>query len=243
VRVQLSGAGTSTIVLISGLGGGLADWSRVEDSLALRGVVVAYDRPGLGASDPGVEPRSVGRMATELHDLLRALRLSPPFILCGHSLGGFVAHAYAVRYPHEVAGLLLVDPSIEAFYARADSLPEYRAGMARQADRVATRPPGVQAEFAAMPLSRAEVARLEPLPSIPIRMLISVHHGNALPSIEALWRATHVEWIGMQPQGSYVIDETSGHYIQRDNPQLVVANFDSLLATVRSRGAAPRAGR
>jgi pimeloyl-ACP methyl ester carboxylesterase len=71
--------------------------------------VASYDRGGFGWSDPSPEPRRVDYLVGELRRALKALSLNPPYVLVGHSYGGFVAKYFASRHPEEVAGLVLVD--------------------------------------------------------------------------------------------------------------------------------------
>ncbi len=50
-------------------------------------------------------------MAEELHALLRAAGVAAPYVLVGHSLGGYTVRLYASLYRNEVAGMVLVDAS------------------------------------------------------------------------------------------------------------------------------------
>jgi pimeloyl-ACP methyl ester carboxylesterase len=65
----------------------------------------------MGWSEAGPLPRTAGRIASELHALLQAAAISPPYLLVGHSFGGFVIRIFASRYPAETAGLVLIDPA------------------------------------------------------------------------------------------------------------------------------------
>ena len=60
------GAGAPAVVLESGLGGGAFTWPQVQKETAMFTRVCAYDRAGLGYSDPSPEPRTSGRIAQEL---------------------------------------------------------------------------------------------------------------------------------------------------------------------------------
>lgn len=58
-------------------------------------------------------------MADDLHRLLHAAGVPPPYVLVGHSLGGMNIKLYAETYLAEVAGMVFVDPSHEDLARRA----------------------------------------------------------------------------------------------------------------------------
>jgi pimeloyl-ACP methyl ester carboxylesterase len=111
LHIRCAGEGTPTVVIIPALGGDVADWLTVQDALALCTAVCVYDRAGLGWSDAALRWPTAEGMARELHGLLNAAEISPPFVIAGHSLGGLVARVFTRLYPDEVAGLALVDSS------------------------------------------------------------------------------------------------------------------------------------
>jgi pimeloyl-ACP methyl ester carboxylesterase len=61
-------------------------------------------------------PRTSDRIASELHALLRSAGEKPPFLLVGHSFGGFNVRVFNGKYPDEVAGIVLVDATQEDQY-------------------------------------------------------------------------------------------------------------------------------
>ena len=113
LHMQVEGDGSPTVVLDSGAGGIGLGWELVRPAIARVTRVVAYDRAGLGWSEPGPQPRTASRMAEELHALLQNGNIPGPYILVGHSLGGSVDRQFAARYPTEVAGLVMVDSAHE----------------------------------------------------------------------------------------------------------------------------------
>lgn len=117
VHVVVEGSGP-TVVLESGLGGGVVEWERVAALLTGTATVVRHDRPGLGWSERRPGPRTAEGAAYELHQLLAGLGLAGSVVLVGHSLGGLHVRAFAALYPDEVAGVVLVDPSHEDAGAR-----------------------------------------------------------------------------------------------------------------------------
>ena len=114
------GNGERSVILDSGLGGFSLDWWEVQHQLAAQGNfrVCAYDRTGYGWSDYVSLPRVSSSIAGELGALLERARIKPPYILVGHSFGGFNIRYYAALYPRQVAGMVLVDASHAQQYER-----------------------------------------------------------------------------------------------------------------------------
>ena len=89
-------------------------WLLVQPEVANSTRACWFDRAGYGAgSDAAPAPQGSDAIATDLHQLLQAASVPPPYVLVGHSFGGFNVRVYYARYPGEVAGMVLVDPSHE----------------------------------------------------------------------------------------------------------------------------------
>jgi pimeloyl-ACP methyl ester carboxylesterase len=106
--LDCTGQGSPTVVLESGLGGPALQWALVQQRLEKITQVCSYDRAGLGWSDIGPLPRTTHQMVTELHTLLHNAGVQGPYVLVGHSLGGFNVRLFAHEYPSETAGIVLV---------------------------------------------------------------------------------------------------------------------------------------
>lgn len=104
------GAGDPTILFEAGIGATHLNWRAIQESIAGSARTVSYDRCGLGWSSRCRTARIPGNIAVELHQMLHRAGLKPPFILVGHSFGGLVMRRYALLYPNEVAGVVLIDP-------------------------------------------------------------------------------------------------------------------------------------
>jgi pimeloyl-ACP methyl ester carboxylesterase len=111
MHLDCTGEGSPTVILESGLGDTYASWRKVQPQIAKFVRVCSYDRAGLGYSDSSSLPRTSKVIAGELHALLRAAGIAPPYVLVGHSMGGFDVRLYASLYRNEVAGMVLVDAS------------------------------------------------------------------------------------------------------------------------------------
>jgi pimeloyl-ACP methyl ester carboxylesterase len=124
LHINCVGEGSPTVILESALGAMSAHWVRVQQVVAETTRVCAYDRAGMGWSEPGPEPRDARQISSELHTLLKNADTEGPYVLVGHSYGGLYARMYAARYPNEVAGVVLVDSSHPEQFTRS---PEGRA--------------------------------------------------------------------------------------------------------------------
>jgi pimeloyl-ACP methyl ester carboxylesterase len=105
-----SGEGRPSVILEAGIAASCLNWTSLQAELARCARVSSYDRAGLGWSDPAGSPRTISRAVEDLHALLTAAQVAPPFIMMGHSFGGLLLRCYAVKYPDQVAGLVLLDP-------------------------------------------------------------------------------------------------------------------------------------
>jgi pimeloyl-ACP methyl ester carboxylesterase len=106
------GQGGPAVVVIHGAGDCSYSWTYVRKAVAPFTRILSYDRPGLGSSPAGPNLDPV-RTIEELHTLLERSGAPGPYVLVGHSLGGLIARLYALKYPDEVAGMVLVDSTHE----------------------------------------------------------------------------------------------------------------------------------
>lgn len=146
MHINCVGDGTPTVVIIPALGASSAAWLAVQDALAAQTAVCMYDRPGLGWSDAVATWPTAAGMARELHGLLEASQVAPPFVIAGHSMGGLVARMFTHMYPDEVTGLALVDSSHPQQQRRVAPawLQDYRGGKLAEVALDFARPLGLR---------------------------------------------------------------------------------------------------
>ena len=238
------GAGAPTVVLENGLGSGAAGWGSVLPAIAERTRTCAYDRAGLGRSDPPAGRGTVGSAVEDLRALLAAAGERPPYVLVGMSLGGSHVRVFADRHRDEVVGIVLVDafmPDVEQpSAARLDRriLADWTAALE------ATRASIEAVESLDWPASVAEVAATD-LTGLPVEVVnipqeLRIQHELLSEAdrrrLTDEWRA----WIMALSPGrtTLTIAERSGHIIQLDRPDLVIAAIERLV----DAGRAGRAG-
>jgi pimeloyl-ACP methyl ester carboxylesterase len=106
-----SGTGPPAVVLIAGRNDTALTWGPVLAALAGRTRAVAYDRAGLGDSDPDFTTISAERSVADLSRLINVVSAGR-CLVAGHSYGGLLALMLAAAHPDQVAGLVLVDPAL-----------------------------------------------------------------------------------------------------------------------------------
>ena len=216
VEWRQSGQG-DVIVLQSGLGDGADVWRAGERGLAGVGQLVSYSRPGYGRSPSTDAARDPCSIARELHGLLQAHEIRPPYLLVGHSLGGLYQWAFAALYPEEVRGLVLLYPTHPQHWSR---LQRDAKGTARIMGALrGTFSVTMRAEFDAQSacldtLDRTSARR------VPARLLVRTQY--ELPELGAFRRtveALQQDWLMLirAPQGVERV-RGSSHYIQKDRP-------------------------
>ena len=227
VDYAFNGSDSPTVVFESGLGDGMGVWQSVVDTLPDHVATFAYSRPGyggMGASAAYPSDRDGKRTGTEiamhLRTLLQETGVEPPYIFVGHSIGGPYALTYALSYPDEVVGIILVDGRPPNFTQRCK---DERAGMCE--------PPAVMT--ALMPQhQRAEIRGLSET-YIPLRTdgsfarfsmtVLAATEPDAITSdkFQDLWIAEQSAFADAH-KAKYVEALGSTHYIQKQQPELVV---------------------
>jgi len=220
LNLLIGGQGSPAVIFEGGFGTGIASWSTVQKEVAAFARTVSYDRAGLGQSDLGPKPRSAKQIATELHVALEKAGVKPPYVLVGHSFGGIYARVFADMYPKEVVGMVLIDPSQESFN---DWLKKNQAARMKEAEaELAKAPEGVRAEGAATEISYAE-ARVTKVPTgVPVTVLTATEDPTMPADAKTMWIEKHKEWIATVPGGRHVVVEKTGHFIQAQQPKLVI---------------------
>ena len=265
LHIYCVGEGMPTIIFDSGVGGFSLEWIRVQTVLARRTRVCAYDRAGYGWSDLGPLPRTSERITRELHTLLEKAGVAGPYILAGHSFGGYNAQLFARNYPDETAGLVLIDSSHPE---QIERLPGPEPGSARQVrpgarSYIVTRHflhpnfPDESAllarrimqswyhkmtwreEMTVFSVSARQVQSSRPMPEVPVVVLT---RGRSFWPSYANGNETERIWMELQDELSqlganpvHLIAERSGHVIHLDQPGIVISAMLTMLDANFSR--------
>jgi pimeloyl-ACP methyl ester carboxylesterase len=231
LNLLIGGQGSPAVVFEGGFGAGIASWSTVQKEVSAFARTVSYDRAGLGQSELGPKPRSAKQIATELHTALEKAGIKPPYVLVGHSFGGIYVRVFAERYPKEVAGMVLLDPSQESFN---DWLKKNHPARLKDTQaQIAGAPEGVRAEDAATEASYEEARAAKVPPGIPVTLLTATEDETMPAEARRVWIEKHKEWIATVPGAKHIVVEKTGHFIQAQQPKLVIDTIRQTLSQMR----------
>jgi pimeloyl-ACP methyl ester carboxylesterase len=223
IAFERLGCAGPVIVFESGLGNDMRSWEAVARPLAAFAQIVLYDRPGIGRSGPrrDTEVLLASIVADELLACLHALGMPPPYVLVGHSLGGFYMQAFARRHPRETAAVVLID----------SASPLEPPGVF---DSTVPPEPGsiVAAEEASFAPSAAAMVAGAPFPPVPLIVLVATDHA-VTPDREALWQEVQAQTAALSPKGRLKVVHGASHFIQKDWPQVVI---EAVLEAMREAG-------
>ncbi|HEY2686607.1 MAG TPA: alpha/beta hydrolase [Steroidobacteraceae bacterium] len=109
--IRCIGTGYPTVILTAGAGEQSLTWRSLQSELAKTTHVCAWDRAGFGFSDPSPEIQDTEHTTRDLEAILSGAKISPPYVLVGHSLGSYETLMFSFHHAKEVAGVVLIDPS------------------------------------------------------------------------------------------------------------------------------------
>jgi pimeloyl-ACP methyl ester carboxylesterase len=118
IHLKCMGAGSPTVILTAGLGDWGEVWRKVQPSVATTTRACTWDRAGFGYSDGTLQTQTVDNTTSDLEAALRAAGVRGPYIMVGHSLGGYEDLLFTDRHRDAVAGMVLVDSAIPDQVAR-----------------------------------------------------------------------------------------------------------------------------
>lgn len=110
LHIDVRGATGPSVILEAGISASSLSWSWVQPKIAAFARVAAYDRAGLGWSDRAAHPPRMAALVADLDAAIAASGLPAPYILVGHSFGGWLSRHYAATHRDKLAALVLVDP-------------------------------------------------------------------------------------------------------------------------------------
>jgi pimeloyl-ACP methyl ester carboxylesterase len=251
--MQNNKADKPVVVFENGMASSFGSWDTVVAEISRTNAVFRYNRPRIGESENDSLPPTTEHIVNNLRKMLLQSGLKPPYMLVSHSFGGAYIRSFASMYPDEISGLVFVDP-VDFTQKKGDGdLPYLEIGLTQhQIDSLFGKPydnfieklyeemPGFYVEE--VKISRAlynsefKECDRNPLPDVPVHFIQSGGFtSNEPPTIydrEKMWRIANnlkmKRWLALinpLKYGKYFYSSQSGHYIQQDDPDLVISSI------------------
>ena len=254
LRYICCGTGTTTVIVDQGQGLSIeqgfarsvaAGWAKVFMEIQKATRICMHDRAGLGSSDRAITPRTSLDMISDWRTLLREARIAPPYVLVGHSIGGFNVRVFADKYPDEVLGMVLVDSSHPTQLARfSEFLPRESAGepvmlrLLRHGPDPSSTPEGIDFRASAEQVQTTATLGFKPLVVLshspqalqPTRLPLEIRD-----NMRHAWAELQNSLLSLSGNSRQVVANYAGHNIQLEEPQLVIDAILSVLHQARSR--------
>jgi pimeloyl-ACP methyl ester carboxylesterase len=260
--MECRGKGSPTVVFVSGGGDRAETWSKTLDpskqavlpAIAETNRVCVYDRPGTflvtgegeedfepSRSDPVPQPTTVQDGARDLHALLSASGERGPYVVVGHSMGGAISRHYAIEYPQEVSGLVLIDytPYDAREYLTDEQWELWQPLLGSPSEEELAIYPALEQNDNLQNLEL--VLGAAPLKQMPLIVLSADKPYDTVPLAEdgtlpltvkeakefgkLLFQAVldaRANLVSQVPGARHITDTDSGHYIHQEQPQLVI---------------------
>ena len=271
--MECHGKGFPTVVFVSGGGDRAETWSKTLDpskqavlpAIAETNRVCVYDRPGTylvtgegvedfkkSRSDPVPQPTTVQDGARDLHALLSASGERGPYVVVGHSMGGAISRHYAIEYPQEVSGLVLIDytPYDAREYLTDEQWKLWQPLLGSPSEEALASYPDLERSDHQRNLE--QVLAAAPLKPMPLIVLSSDEPFDLTPFVDAgvvpadvadefakdLFRAVleaRADLVSQVPGARHITNTDSGHYIHQENPKLVIASVRKVVEAARKK--------
>ncbi len=225
--MECRGSGSPTIVVEAGLGMTAYDMSELQKPLARQYMTCTYDRANMGSSGKAPTPRTAGEIVSDLHQLLKTADVAGPYVLVGHSAGGFFVQLYGRRYPDEVVGVVALNAVPHAHPWLERALPRFNKEERKEELAFYRGENDEQIDWLA---STKELKKAPPPPPVPFENVISTelqcegeseeYPGPCLKSYD-IYEEGEREVAQQWPEGSYrQVD--AYHEIYLEKPGVVI---------------------
>ncbi|WP_404343557.1 alpha/beta fold hydrolase [Pseudoalteromonas mariniglutinosa] len=237
LEYEVAGSGKHVVLLEAGGSAGLSDWDPVFGKIAEHATVIRYSRVGNGNSTAIQRHFTSRDYADYASELLIQLNIKQPVIFVAHSYGGSVARDFAAAYPEQIKALLMLDPSSEhdVDIVRAIDLETGNRQIA--AIKLDDMKNGMSNQYLDF-WSKRPLPDYPQIRNMPVTVITSVRKVETPENLfftdqgRKMWGELWQSWVSAFPQGKSVLTEQSGHFIQSDEPELVIIELLALMQTL-----------
>ncbi len=237
--MRCEGSGSPTVVYFHGYiedsgSGGATNAGEIPSMLRDEHRVCVYDRANVGRSDDVPGLRTGESSVRDLHRLLDAAKVEPPYVLLGASFGGLISYSYAATYPEEVDGMVLLDAIVPGLLELEHYWPKEE------------RLPNVDWSYAEEKIDQYDVnvyaqRHAGQVPDIPVTYLLATPDSGEGWGGPPAWTEAVLdelpEYVESFSPGVLKKVE-SPHYMEEAIPERIAKEVETLIASIPQQGAA-----
>lgn len=218
-------------------------WTPLAESLhsQIATTMITYDRAGYGSSglNPNLADSEKGYVLNTVKDLEQALKIlnvTDSILYVAHSYGGFIATVFAERNPELIKGIVLIDANLKCFWTD-DIRMMYRELVTDSYIDSVKEQYGDGWYYETMAIEESlDLFLNNSFPSnMPIIDLVAENLSLPFESTVDKWMSCHKEFSSQNPNWTNYLAEDCGHYIFRDNPDMVNQKIIELYNQVNTK--------
>jgi pimeloyl-ACP methyl ester carboxylesterase len=237
--MRCEGSGSPTVVYLHGwiresASGGASNAGVIPSMLRDEHRICVYDRANVDRSDDVPGLRTGESSVRDLHRLLDAAGVEPPYVLLGASFGGLISYSYAATYPDEVVGMVLLDAVIPGLLELEHYWPKEE-----QLKYVYFSHDEEKIDHYDVNMYAQQVAGKEP--DIPLTYLLATPISEDVWGGPPAWREAALDELPKYVESfspGVIKKVESPHYMEEAIPERVVKEVETLIASISQQGAA-----
>lgn len=243
LEYEIKGNGEHVVFFEAGAISGMAGWDAIWDSLPENTQAIRYSRRGEGDSSSCHGDLTAENYVADAKQLLTQLKIDQPLTYVSHSYGSKVARLFASNYPKHVSAMLFIDPINPRDVDIIEQLDPINGKQSNDELKQSDIKMGKENGWCLINdiWDKSPSLGYGELPNIPVTLIAGVKKFDQpkrlFDSNEArdLWGQYQSEWVLKFPQGKAVMAIHSGHFVQDDEPELVVSELKALVTKLSQK--------
>lgn len=240
LEYEIKGTGEHIVLFEAGAISGMAGWDSIWDNLPENITAIRYSRRGEGKSSSCVGDLTSTDYVKDTEKLLNLLKVKKPIVYVSHSYGGKVAREFSVRNPDEVSAMLFIDPINPRDVEIIEKLDPLGGKESNERLKQADVKMGKENNWCLINdiWNKTPSLGYGDIKNIPITLIAGVKKFENPERLfdtdkaRELWGNVQAEWVLKFPKGRAVMATKSGHFVQDDEPKLVISELKKLIVRV-----------
>jgi len=240
LEYEIKGDGKNIVLFEAGAISGMSGWDTIWKDLPKNITAIRYSRRGEGKSSSCVGDLTSTDYVKDTEELIQQLKINNPIIYVSHSYGGKIAREFSARNPSKVSAMLFVDPINPRDVEIIERLDPIGGKESNEHLKQTDIKMGKENSWCLINdiWDKKPSLGYGDIKNIPITLIAGVktfkNPKRLFDTDEArdLWGKYQAEWVFHFPKGEAVMAKKSGHFVQDDEPELVISELIKLLLRV-----------